>query len=165
MRHFPNSSVFLFCLLIILGCTDDAANERREFQKLEAAIGMVANATREDRGIRLEQLESVAVRFERMAKLKAICVSSYRAFEKASGLLDRARRNTAAAEEVVAAADRKKAEFGTLTPEEEANMLKAGKLAAESLKDVTRELSAAESLVASCQEKRNHYRFELTAAP
>lgn len=165
MKPFRSSAILLFCLLSMVGCRNEAAEERREFQKLEAAIGLVANAGREDRGIRLEQLESVAVQYDRTAKLKSICVLSYRAFEKASGLLDQARKTTAAAESLVAEAERKKTEVGSLTPEEETTMITAGQLAADSLKAVTGELSNAERLVASCQEKRNHLRFELAATP
>ncbi len=156
-------SIILAAFVWMCGCTDKAAVERKEFARLEAAVGMVANASPEDRVIRLEQLEAVQVSAERIVQLKNTCVASYRAFEKASGLLEKARVQTSAAEAEVRSADRKKAENGSLSPEEERRILEVGKRAVDSLKSVTGEIDAAERLVAACAEARNHLRFELSA--
>ena len=162
MRRCPNNTCRTLLLLILAaGCSNDAAEERREFQALEAAVGMVANAPPEDRGIRLEQLEGVSVRFERTGELKRICVSAYQAFEKASALMETARKSTAAAEAKVAEADQKRIGGVALTAAEETELVALGKKAAEALSEMTGELESAEKLVAACQEERNHLRFEM----
>ena len=76
-------------------------------------------------------------------KLKAVCVSSYRAFEAAAELLDQSRKRTAAAEKAVAEADKKKAETGSLSSDEELNIVEMGRRAAESLKSMTEKLNEA----------------------
>ena len=164
MRRCPNSLIWALILSVIAaGCSDEAAEERREFQKLEAAIGIVANAPPDDRKIRLEQLEAAPVRFERTKKLKALCVSSYRAFERASLLMKSARNSTDVVEARVKEADQKRADGTALTANEEAELVALGKKAATALADMTAELESAERLTAECQESRNHLRFEMAA--
>ena len=155
-------SIFIGALLI-WGCTDKAAVERREFQALEAAVGTVANASPEDRAIRLEQLEAVPVSAERIVELKRTCVASYRAFDQASQLLGKARTATKEAETAVRLANQKKEEAGSLSPDEELRIVEMGKKAADALKAVSGELEAAERLVAACGEARKNLRFELAA--
>jgi hypothetical protein len=153
------------CLLSIAffdsGCADDSTAKQREFLKLEAAVGMVAGAGPEERAIRLEQLENIPVRFEETVKLKALCVSSYQAFEKAARLLDAAKRSTAEAEAQVAEAEQKKLRQGALLPAEEQRIVALGKKAASSLEEVTEKLNSAERLISSCLKEKSQIRFEM----
>jgi hypothetical protein len=157
----PNSIAFLSALVFSNACSDEAAEERREFSQLEAAVGMVANGGHEDRGIRLEQLEAMTVRFERNANLRKVCVSAYRAFESAVMLLEKAKIETAKAETDVADAERRQAQGMPPSPEEQSQMVTLGKQAADSLQSMTKALDEAQKLVTECQEERNRLRFQL----
>lgn len=155
--------MWLLCFAFLcFGCADDSDAKQREFLKLDAAVGMVAGAGPDERGIRLEQLENIPVRFEETAEFKALCVSSYQAFEKAARLLDAAKRTTADAEAQVAKAEQKKLRQGALSSEEEQRIVALGKKAADSLEDVTEKLNSAEQLISSCLKERNRLRFEMT---
>ena len=163
-RSSVSAGLVLLSVLSATACTDKAAEERREFLKLEAAVGTVANADPADRKIRLEELAAVPVSYERVVQLKKICLSAYQAFEQAGSLMHAAQAGTAAAEAKVAEADRKKALGAEMTPAEQAELLTLGKRAAALLEEMTVALTAAEKETAACQAARERLRFE-TAAP
>jgi hypothetical protein len=151
----------LLAAVFFTACSDEAAEERHEFAKLEAAVGMVASAPREDRGIRLEQLEAMSVRFERNENLKKVCISAYREFQSAITLLEKAKKQTAEAEADVARAEQRQSQGTPPSPEEQAKMAALGKQAADSLQSMTKSLDSAQKLVTECQDERNRLRFQL----
>ena len=122
---------------------------------------MIANARPEDRSIRLEQLQNVRVETEKVKDLKELCLSSYTAFDKASGLLAKAKKKTGAIEEEIEKAKKKQSSGQDLTPEEERRLLMMSARAAVSIESVTTELDRAEALVASCEKKRLSLRIEI----
>ena len=124
---------------------------------------MVAGASTFDRAIRLEQLDKIRVSSPSVSELQKMCSAAYRSFDRAAGLLESARQRTQAVENQVRTLQAKKATAGTLTAEEESHVLEMSKIAAETLKSVTKELDAAEEKVAACQAKRTELRRKLTS--
>ncbi len=161
MKPFP-SSLLVLCLLCG-GCGGGKSKERRELERLEVAIGMVAGAEPADRSIRLEQLQNLRVETEKVNGLKALCLSSYTTFDKASRFLAEAKNETGKIETEIAAAKERKRLGVNLSPEEAERLITMGRKATISLEQVTLELDQAERLVADCEEQRLTLRAEIMA--
>jgi hypothetical protein len=153
------NSLLVLGIVALSGC--GASKERRELEKLEAAIGMIASAAPEDRSIRLEQLQNLRVETEKVKDLKELCLSSYTVFDKASSLLAKAKKSTGTIEAEIEKAKQKQASGQNLAPEEEQRLLLMSARAAVSIESVTKELNRAEALVASCEKKRLSLRIEI----
>ena len=149
--------------MAFVGCGGSASKERREFEKLEASLGMISSARPEDRSIRLEQLQNLRVETERVMALKKLCTSSYASFVKATHLLEQAGARTRGVESEIAKADNKKRSGVALTPEEEKRLLEMSVRAAKALETVTTELDLAQKLVDSCEKKRAAMKAQLAS--
>jgi hypothetical protein len=163
VKPLENRLVFLGVVLLLAGCGKEGARELREFAKVESAIGLVAGASSFERGVRLEQLEKIEVSSKRVLDLKQSCLLAYRAFSRASHLLESARQRTTQVEAEVKTLRAKKEAGGTLTKEQELHVLEMSKAATETLKSVTKELDEAEVKVASCQAKRQALRHIMSS--
>lgn len=159
-----NSVLFLVAVTAV-ACGYRPSQERREFDALERALGSLASAPDEDRKIRLKELESVSVQTERMQHLKSLCVEAFQNFEKATGLLSRARETTQKTESLMAGIRERRGDGGApLTGHEESEVLRVAKEAARSLQAVDDALDRAETLVNSCEQRRGELR-RLLAEP
>ena len=157
MKH-SRSSLFALSVLCCVNCSDKGAKEYREFARVESAIGLVAGASSFERVARLEQLEKIEAKSERVQDLKDSCLSAYHAFAEASALLQSARQRTSQVEAEVKMLRAKKEAGGALSEEEEARVLELSRSASDKLKSVTKALDAAEAKVAGCQAKRQAMR-------
>lgn len=141
-----------------LACGNEKAKARREFNRVEAALGMVATAGPEERPIRLEQLQNLRLDSAQLESLRSLCIKSYTAFDSASAALERAKTQTARVESEVLRATAKKRDGGVLAPEEETRLVEMSAQAARSIETVTAALEEAQGLVGSCQRKREALR-------
>ncbi len=149
----------LVCLL--LACTTGSDRDRRELRALEAAMGLVANANPEDRGVRLDQLEKLSVESEKIDALKQKCVSAYRSFQRASETLVRARMETGHVADRIAEFKENQAVGATLTEEEGEALRRDQAKAMETVQKVTRALDLAEGYVATCEKRLQTIKGEL----
>lgn len=128
---------------------------------LEAAMGLVADAKPEDRGVRLEQLEKLSVKSEKIGALKQKCVSAYRSFQRASESLVRARVETGRVADRIAELKENQAAGVSLTEEEALELRGAQMRAMEAVQKVNRELDLAEGYVATCDKRIQILKLEL----
>jgi hypothetical protein len=145
-----------------VACGGDVSPEaRRELAAVERAIGELESAHPEDRGIRLAELEQLTCADPRVAGLKKLCVSSYRAFGEATGLLTEARAKTARAEAAITA--RGGGDAGTpLDDKARDDLVAASRAARDALSAVNDSLDRAEELIKACEARRASLRAAFT---
>jgi hypothetical protein len=161
--HSPNNRagkidqllVFVgLALAAALGPGCQTGNEKAELAALEGALGSLANAPKEDRGIRLQALQEVPIETERLVALKQICVASHQRFYQAERLLAEAREQTQGVEAMLVQARQRRADGHELDRKEELRIRESADRAAASLKGSTQALDQAEKLIVSCKEER-----------
>ncbi len=163
MTHYLNNNFLLvFSVLFLLACTNNDAREFREFQNVDASVGLAAGAGVADRKIRLEQLEAIPVITPRIAEFKNTCLFAYQAFDNAAKLLLETRQKTAAAEAEVKKAELKKNTGEIISALEEARIVELGNSAVSSLKSASEQLDNADHLVKQCEELRIRLRRTLS---
>lgn len=131
-----------------------STQEKSEFKAFVRALDALSSAPEYDRGVRLEELESIPCKTERIAALKASCVASYQEFQNALGLLKEAREKTAQTEAAVQRARESKESGGSIGREQENALLKMSQSTSQSLEAVNTALNKAESLVGKCEAER-----------
>jgi hypothetical protein len=165
VKHLKSNLILALAPFFIVACNseDQSTAERRDFAKLERALGDLSAALPEDRTMRLEELQEIPVNSGRLKKLKNTCMSSYREFNDSNRLLVQARTDTRTAEAKMEELKNETKDGGTLAPEQIDQLRKISAAAGKSLSAVSVSLDRAEKLVGGCEKQRQVLRALITA--
>jgi len=156
VTRWASSLCGIVLTIVALGCGGDGVTPeaRRELAALERAFGALESAHPEDRGIRLQEVEQLTGADARVAKLKALCIASYRGFAEANELLAEARAKTKRAEAAIIGAGGSMDGGAPLGVAEREELVEASGDARKSLAAVNISLDRAEKLIKACEQQR-----------
>jgi hypothetical protein len=147
-----SSPLGLAALVLATACgsEQDLSAELRDFAELERSLNAVSAAVREDRALRIDELEQRAPQSPAVRRVHQRCLAAYRAFAEAEARMEVARRQVGRIE-----AEAQKKLVGPVDLDASAADLSAlhGQ-AVDATEELSTALDRAESLVSECTEAR-----------
>lgn len=154
MRFLPSISIIVFLFAISCG----VSSERREYEKLDAAIGLLINAGPDDQSARLEQLKEIKVNSLQLKKLKITCLESFQELVEAKEGLAKTRSGAMVAELEIQRLQKKEQEQIPISSDEKEQLKKLSSVTTKMMEKFVESLENADSLIKECTKERMRLR-------